>query len=159
MTVSRSHYELLGVMQNADIHNIKKAFHRLSKLLHPDTTSLPLDEAAREFQKVCEAYELLSDPIRREAYDDFLNKESLNTTNSQTEDSIGDFVFIKNTSSDTRRPLSGGELFSLLLLCVALFLSVILGIMFAVIDGKELQSNPSWLGTRYTAPARVFTLS
>ena len=46
---------------------------------------------------------------------------------------------------DNRRPLSGGELFSLLLLCMALCMSLLLGIGFAVLDGKELQVSPSWL--------------
>ena len=62
----------MGVSSSVDGITLRRAFRRLSKALHPDTTSLPIDEAARKFQQVCEAYELLSDPIRRKAYDDSL---------------------------------------------------------------------------------------
>ncbi len=146
MIVPGRNYELLGVDQCADAQTLRKAFHRLSKALHPDTTSLPIDEAEYRFRKVCEAYELLSDPIRREAYDESLKNEPVN------KDSFGmDSSFYKISSKKTiyqtgyRRPLSGGELFSLLLLCIALLISLMLGIWLALINGMELQVTPSWL--------------
>ena len=67
--MSRNYYQLLHVAENSDLQTIKKAFHRLSKVLHPDTTLLPANEAANEFHQVCEAYEKLSDPLSREKYD------------------------------------------------------------------------------------------
>ena len=94
---------------------MRKAFRQLSKELHPDTTSLPYEKAARQFQRVCEAYDLLSDPVLRAEYDNSLeNKHSLASQ-------LTDIDLIKNEAGQfsksigVRRPLSGGELFSLLL--------------------------------------------
>ncbi len=153
MTVSKNPYELLHVMKTADIQEIKKEFHRLSKLLHPDTTLLPPKQAEKEFRQICEAYELLSDPIRREAYD---RKLSLAQKNMSVEDyeskvktvQLGSKKKIVNTTN--RRPLSGGELFSLLLLCIALCISLLLAIVVALFNGKELQVSPIWLQSYYS---------
>ena len=147
MRDTRSYYELLGIVHTADLHNIKKAFHRLSKLLHPDTTLLPVDEAARQFQQVCQAYELLSDPIKREAYDNYLKEKNYlgNKLKNDSEMIHKTSSFKKVNTLDNRRPFSGGELFSLLLLCFALCISLLLGVFFAALDGKELQATPSWL--------------
>ena len=150
MNDSRSYYELLGVVPTADLHNIKKAFHRLSKLLHPDTTLLPVDEAAREFRQVCQAYEFLSDPERRKAYDIDLREKKDIRNNQENEIATIDRISVKKVkvlNLDNRRAFSGGELFSLLLLGIALCLSLILGVLFAILDGKELQVIPSWLNS------------
>jgi len=122
---------------------LKKAFHRLSKALHPDTTSLQMDDAAQKFRKVYEAYELLSDPLRRKAYDKELANREINTAIASK--AFPNNKNLKESFLDNRRPLSGGELFSLLLLCIALITSVFLGIGFALLDGRELQVRPSWL--------------
>ena len=79
MKSSRCYYEILGVEATADLQTLKKAFHRLSKMLHPDTTLLPIDEAAKQFRQVCEAYQLLSDPISRGLYDKTLKDEAVAT--------------------------------------------------------------------------------
>ncbi|HEX2085609.1 MAG TPA: molecular chaperone DnaJ [Solirubrobacteraceae bacterium] len=61
-------YELLGVPRNADEAQIKKAFRRLARELHPDVN--PDDPGAEaRFKEVAEAYEILSDPERRATYD------------------------------------------------------------------------------------------
>ena len=76
MTPSSNCYELLGVSTSANNAELRKAFRQLSKQLHPDTTSLPSDEATRQFQNVCEAYDLLSDPVLRANYDLTIEKEN-----------------------------------------------------------------------------------
>jgi molecular chaperone DnaJ len=61
-------YELLGVPRDADDAQIKKAFRKLARQLHPDVN--PDDpEAETKFKEVAEAYEILSDPERRATYD------------------------------------------------------------------------------------------
>ncbi len=146
MTFDRSYYELLGVSRSADAKALRKAFHALSKALHPDTTLLPVEEAANKFRKVYEAYELLSDPLKRKLYDKELEcrEDEIKLAQKSLQKKIHISIPSK-TLVDTRRPFSGGELFSLLLLCIALLTSVFLGIGFALLDGRELQIKPSWL--------------
>tara|TARA_Y100001968_G_C19290020_1_gene683740 strand:+ start:534 stop:1040 length:507 start_codon:yes stop_codon:yes gene_type:complete len=146
---SKNHYELLEVSSTVDSTTLRRAFCRLSKAFHPDTTSLPQSEAANRFQLLCAAYETLADPISRQIYDRKLARAK---THSQTEKKDPDFVvqsFIQSqkTLIGVRRPLSGGELFSLLLLGVALIISLLLGIGFAMAQGRELVVVPSWLVT------------
>src|SRR5918912_2396807 len=67
-TPTRDPYEVLGVPRDADESQIKKAFRKLARELHPDVNSH--DPGAEEkFKEAAEAYEVLSDPERRATYD------------------------------------------------------------------------------------------
>jgi molecular chaperone DnaJ len=61
------HYEVLGVEKNASADDIKKAYRRLARELHPDVNSSP--DASEQFKLVTHAYDVLSDPQQREQYD------------------------------------------------------------------------------------------
>jgi molecular chaperone DnaJ len=65
--VSHDLYDLLGVARDADADAIKKAYRRLARQLHPDVNSDPA--AQEQFKQVTAAYEILSDPQKRAAYD------------------------------------------------------------------------------------------
>jgi molecular chaperone DnaJ len=64
----RDYYELLGVTHDAGEDQIKKAFRRLARELHPDVNSSD-PEAEEKFKEAAEAYEVLTDPDRRATYD------------------------------------------------------------------------------------------
>jgi molecular chaperone DnaJ len=66
-TTERDYYELLGVPRDADEGQIKRAFRRLARELHPDVSDAP--DAEERFKEVVEAYEVLSKPETRELYD------------------------------------------------------------------------------------------
>jgi len=70
-----SYYKILGVDENASNHELRKAFCKLSIELHPDTTSLEIEDAKRKFQEVLEAYENLNNSNLRKIYDDKLKKK------------------------------------------------------------------------------------
>ncbi|MDD3517949.1 MAG: molecular chaperone DnaJ [Chromatiales bacterium] len=66
----RDYYEVLGVAKNAAEADLKKAFRRLAMKYHPDRNPGDKDAEGR-FKEAKEAYEILSDPQRRAAYDQF----------------------------------------------------------------------------------------
>jgi molecular chaperone DnaJ len=68
--VRRDPYEVLGVPRDAADGDVKKAFRRLARELHPDVNSHD-PEAEEKFKEAAEAYEILSDPERRATYDRF----------------------------------------------------------------------------------------
>lgn len=61
------HYEVLGVSRNASEDEIKKAYRKLARQLHPDVN--PSEEAAEKFKEVTHAYDVLSDAESRQRYD------------------------------------------------------------------------------------------
>ena len=93
-----------------------------------------------------EAYENLNNPYLRNIYDKKIqnrlardnkyNKPIINTytSDSKVANSIGD-----------RRPLSNGEMFSLLLLVIVIFACLLFSVLFANFTGKEINSIPIWL--------------
>src|SRR6266571_123990 len=66
-TNKRDYYEVLGVTRGASDDEVKKAFRRLAKQYHPDANKE--QGAGARFIEISEAYEVLSDPQKRAAYD------------------------------------------------------------------------------------------
>jgi len=66
----RDYYEVLGLARGASEQDIKSAFRRLAKKYHPDANQGDPD-SERQFKEVNEAYEVLKDPQKRAAYEQF----------------------------------------------------------------------------------------
>ena len=141
-----TYYKILGVNENASNNELRKAFCKLSIELHPDTTSLELEDAKNKFQKVLEAYENLNNSNLRKIYDEKLqvNSKKPNKTNLNV---LNPLVMDANNQQlvGNRRPFSNGEIFSLFLLIIIILISLFLAILIASLTGKEIDSIPTWL--------------
>ncbi|MCC6285109.1 MAG: molecular chaperone DnaJ [Phycisphaerales bacterium] len=70
MPTTRDYYEILSIDKAADAEEIKRAYRRLAMKYHPDRNPGDADAETR-FKEAAEAYEVLSDPARRQRYDQF----------------------------------------------------------------------------------------
>lgn len=86
-----NYYEILGLNTNASIDQIKKAYRKLAKKFHPDVSSEKNSE--EKFKQILKAYEVLSDPIKKRKYDDYL------INNSYINRNFNDFVNSENFGS------------------------------------------------------------
>jgi curved DNA-binding protein CbpA len=141
--MSKTYYAILGLTPWASEIDIRRAYRDLSKLYHPDTTQLPKDEAVENFRQINEAYATLSNAERRSAYDrriqfsrfqyatfdNGVKSQNQTPKNLQTADDDG---------LPSERPLSGGELFSLLLIGATLVACLVLVVLVALLRGDRL---------------------
>ena len=67
-----NYYEILGVEMDASPEEIKKNFRELAKKTHPDKTK---EDSEEEMMKINKAYEVLSDEISKERYDEYFKKD------------------------------------------------------------------------------------
>ncbi len=139
-----SYYKILGVNENASNYELRKAFCKLSIELHPDTTSLEIDDAKSKFQEVLEAYENLNNSNLRKIYDEKIKEKSRIKNNNNV---LNNLITDSNNQNliGNRRPFSNGELFSLFLLIIIISICLICSIFIASFTGKELDTIPIWL--------------
>ena len=71
-TTSRDYYQILGLPKSASADDIKKAYRRLARQVHPDLHSgTKKSEMEKKFKELNEAHEVLSDPDKRKKYDHY----------------------------------------------------------------------------------------
>jgi len=144
MSSNPNHHQFLQLPPTASPAELRQAFRLLSKLYHPDTTTLPAAEAEEGFRRLRLAYAVLSDPDRRQAYDTALARPPIQFSASVAAAAPPSLVTGAPRADAVRRALSGGEWFALLLLGLALVISLVLGIGLAWMRGAELVRWPSW---------------
>ncbi len=81
----RDYYEVLGVPPSADEAEIKKAYRSMARSIHPDQNPGDSDATAN-FQELSAAYEVLSDPQRRAAYDKYRHGGDFRVNVADTEE-------------------------------------------------------------------------
>jgi Ca-activated chloride channel family protein len=78
MEFDRDYYAILGVPSDCDERTIKQAYRQLARRYHPDVSDQ--EGTAEQFQEIQEAYELLLDPMQREAYDHWRKRQGIEGT-------------------------------------------------------------------------------
>ncbi|MGD2104716.1 MAG: molecular chaperone DnaJ [Anaerolineae bacterium] len=69
MADRRDYYDVLGIDRSASQQDIKKAYRQMARQYHPDVSDAP--NAESRFKEINEAYQILSDPVKRNTYDRF----------------------------------------------------------------------------------------
>lgn len=132
---THTYYGLLNLHPSASVIEIRRAYRKLSKLYHPDTTKLPLEEAKRKFQQLNEAYGVLANPDSRSTYDLQIGYSRWNVIQSPYDFSLSPPEQEDGMRSayldPTERPLSSGEIFALFLMGVTLLGCILLAITIA----------------------------
>lgn len=138
-----NYYQLLGTDPSASPQAIRQAYRDLSKLYHPDTTTLPAAIATAKFQDLNEAYATLSSPDRRLTYDMKMGYSRVSVMRPQP--SLSETAAFRKSSAyldPIDRPLSAGELFALLILTVTFIGCVLLAIAVGLTRGEVTLQTP-----------------
>jgi curved DNA-binding protein CbpA len=120
VTLINTYYGLMGLHPAASNIAIRRSYRQLSKKYHPDTTQLPYQVAKVKFQRLNEAYAVLSSPEQRSLYDLKIGYSRLNVIQAPSwsePESNQNSNYSRTAYLDpTDRPLSSGEIFVLTLL-------------------------------------------
>ncbi len=140
-----TYYGLLGLHPSASAREIRQSYRDLSKLYHPDTTTLTPAVATRKFQQLNEAYATLSSPERRAIYDQKIGYSRVAVVHSLPSlQNSRVFSPVSSSSSyldPTDRPLSPGELFALFILGLTFVACLVLAIAIGVSRGESIMQT------------------
>lgn len=104
------YYKVLGVPKTASQEDIKKAYRKLALKWHPDKNPDNKEEAEQQFKELAEAYEVLSDKSKRDAYDRYGNDHTRQTGSSNTDFSdFPGFTFTFRNPDDVFKDFFGGQ--------------------------------------------------
>ena len=135
--ITDTYYSILGLHPAASVIEIRRTYRKLSKRYHPDTTNLPLSVAQAKFQRINEAYAILSNPERRSLYDLKIGYSRMNVIQAPP-----GWEFDSDSNQSTSayldpfdRPLSSGEIFGLFLLGLTFLGCILLVLTMAYLQG------------------------
>lgn len=135
-----TYYDLLNLHPSASVQQIRRTYRTLSKLYHPDTTTLPAAIATAKFQQLNEAYATLSNPERRIAYDLKIgySRYTVIQPPADLHRPVTEKQKFRSTAylDPTDRPLSAGELFALFILAVTFLGCIALAIGVGIVRGE-----------------------
>jgi hypothetical protein len=140
-----NYYQLLGLKPTASPDQIRHRYRELSRDFHPDTSSLPPAIAVVKFQEINQAYATLSSPQKRILYDQSLGYANVAVVTplpplyqkpSGRSVSTDQPVYSSRAYLDPNdRPLSGGELFALVMMAVTLLGCLLLALIVGLSRG------------------------
>uniref|UniRef100_A0A3B4UPT3 DnaJ heat shock protein family (Hsp40) member B2 n=1 Tax=Seriola dumerili TaxID=41447 RepID=A0A3B4UPT3_SERDU len=106
-----NYYDILGVSKTASQDDIKKAYRKLALKWHPDKNPDNKDEAERKFKELAEAYEVLSDKSKRDAYDSYGNDRMghKGPTSSDFSSDFPGFTFTFRSPDEVFREFFSGQ--------------------------------------------------
>ncbi|XP_061697022.1 dnaJ homolog subfamily B member 2 isoform X1 [Syngnathoides biaculeatus] len=105
------YYNTLGVSKTASQDDIKKAYRKLALKWHPDKNPDNKEEAEKKFKEVAEAYEILSDQGKRDAYDRY-GSDGIRRSGSSNSDLSSDFpgfTFTFRSPDEVFKEFFGGQ--------------------------------------------------
>ena len=105
MQTKETHYSLLGISQDATFEEIRAAYRRIAKVLHPDVSQLP--DAQERFQAIQLAHSILSDEKKREEYDKALASSTPYFGDSIFQHYDGPFTRFYSQSKSRHAPING----------------------------------------------------
>ncbi|MFH0987243.1 MAG: J domain-containing protein, partial [Candidatus Micrarchaeota archaeon] len=133
----RTHYDTLGVAQDAPFEVIKAAYKAMSIKYHPDTNSED-PKASERMKQINAAYEILSDPVKRAKYDTEVKSQNFKEEKYEAKsESRGKR---KNEYRPSKLGVSGTQL---KLWCLGVVATVIVILLFGHTGGQEQQNNAS----------------
>jgi DnaJ-class molecular chaperone len=97
--MGKDFYQVLGVTKNADAKELKKAYRKLALKWHPDKNQDNVEEAQAKFQEISEAYDILSDPKKKEIYDQY-GEEGLKSGGNFGQSSPEGYQFYQFSQTD-----------------------------------------------------------
>ncbi|TRY94847.1 hypothetical protein DNTS_025187 [Danionella cerebrum] len=104
------YYGVLGVPRNASPDDIKRAYRKLALRWHPDKNPDSKDEAEKKFKEIAEAYEVLSDKSKRDAYDRYGKAEMPSSGSGDPfPDDFPGFTFTFRSPDEVFREFFGGQ--------------------------------------------------
>ncbi|MGF1589351.1 MAG: J domain-containing protein [Pleurocapsa sp.] len=136
---SDTYYGLMGLHPSVSNLAIRRTYRQLSKKYHPDTTELPSNVATAKFQRLNEAYAVLSSPEQRSLYDLKIGYSRINVIQAPNWSQANSQPYSRTAYLDpTDRPLSSGEIFVLVLLGLTFAGCLLLVLVVAYLRGSSI---------------------